>query len=105
VETSRGAAYGVARRDVLQVCMREIDSDRNGSASGALRAKRHRDRKRARELQVAVGIARLVLGQSAGEQRRAILELLERAGADGDLPPDYARVLEKAIDSLIAQRR
>jgi hypothetical protein len=68
--------------------------------SGAVRAKLHRERKRNREVQVAVGLAKLVLGQSAGEQRKVIIELLEKANERGDLPGDYARTLDRAIDNL-----
>lgn len=68
--------------------------------SGAVRAKRHRERKRNREVQVAVGIAKLVLGQGAGEQRRAIIEVLEKVTAAGDIPGEYARTLDRAIDNL-----
>nr|WP_250808365.1 hypothetical protein [Neorhizobium tomejilense] len=68
--------------------------------SGALRAKLHRERKRNREVQVAVGLAKLVLGQSAGEQRKVIIEVLEKANERGDLPGDYARTLDRAIDNL-----
>lgn len=68
--------------------------------SGAVRAKLHRERKKNREVQVAVGIAKLVLGQGAGEQRRAIIEVLEKANAAEDLPGEYARTLDRAIDNL-----
>ena len=72
--------------------------------SGAVRAKLHRERKRNREVQVAVGIAKLVLGQSAGEQRRAIIEVLEKATERGELPGDYARTLDRAIDNLTSHQ-
>jgi hypothetical protein len=68
--------------------------------SGATRAKLHRERKRNREVQVAVGIAKLVLGQGAGEQRRAIIEVLEKANAADGIPGEYARTLDRAIDNL-----
>ncbi len=68
--------------------------------SGAVRARLHRERKKNREIQIAVGIAKLVLGQGAGEQRRAIIEVLEKANGNGGLPGEYARTLDRAIDNL-----
>lgn len=73
--------------------------------SGALRAKLHRERKKSREVQVAVGIAKLVLGQSAGEQRRAIIEVLEKATENDDLPGDYISAIDRAIDNLTSSQR
>jgi hypothetical protein len=81
----------------------EIDSkvtSEHSRMSGATRAKLHRDRKKSREVQVAVGIAKLVLGHGAGEQRRAIIEVLEKANSAEDIPGEYARTLDRAIDSL-----
>jgi hypothetical protein len=81
----------------------EIDSvvtSERSRMSGATRAKLHRERKRNREVQVAVGIAKLVLGQGAGEQRRAIIEVLEKANAADGIPGEYSRTLDRAIDNL-----
>lgn len=57
-------------------------------------------RRKAREVQLAVGIARLVLGQAAGEQRNVVAEALERAVASGELPDDYAVLIDRALDRL-----
>lgn len=73
--------------------------------SGAVRAKRHRDRKKNREVQIAVGIAKLVLGQGAGEQRRAIIEVLEKATTADGIPGEYARTLDRAIDNLTSSQQ
>ena len=72
--------------------------------SGAERARLHRERKRTREIQAAVGVAKLVLGQGVGEQKRVIMEMLERAAEAGDLPGDYANLLDRAIGSLASRR-
>ena len=48
--------------------------------SGAERVRKHRKRRQQLDMQVAYGVAKLVTGQGAGDQAKAILVLLEKAG-------------------------
>ena len=45
--------------------------------SSAERVRKHRRRQRKLELQVAVGIAKIVTGKGAGDQRKALLAVLD----------------------------
>jgi len=71
--------------------------------SSAERVRKHRRRQRKLELQVAVGIAKIVTGKGAGDQRKALLAVLEKAAKDSDLPNDQLSVLDEAIDKLKAR--
>lgn len=83
----------------------DTETPQDGSRkSGADRARLHRERKKVRETQVAVGVAKLVLGQGPGEQRNAIMELLERSCEIEDMPDEYRRSIERALERLSARR-
>lgn len=75
-----------------------------GAKTVADRVRLHRERRKRKDMQVAVGIARLVLGQGPGEQRKALLEYLSKYAASEELPADYAKVLERAVESLTVSR-
>jgi hypothetical protein len=71
--------------------------------SGAERARTHRERKKGKDVQIAVGVAKLVLGQGPGEQKAAIAGLLERAAESDDLPGNYASLISRALAALASQ--
>lgn len=68
--------------------------------TGAERVRKHRKRKQQLEMQIAYGIAKVVTGRGAGEQRKALLSLLERAAKGGAVPDDVLSVIDEAIDKL-----
>ena len=71
--------------------------------TGAERVRKHRVRQRMLAQQAAFGIAKLVLGKGAGEQRRAVALFLEKAADDADLPEDIQAALDEAIHRLKAR--
>jgi hypothetical protein len=71
--------------------------------SGAERVAKHRRRKKQAELQIIHGLAKLVLGRELGDQRRAMLSLLEKAARDTSIPSDVLDVLDLAVDRLKAR--
>lgn len=73
--------------------------------SGAERVRKHRKRRRQLEMQVAYGVAKLVTGQGAGDQAKAILVLLEKAAGGRSVPDDVRCVLDDAIDKLKSRSR
>ncbi|WP_327211395.1 hypothetical protein [Rhizobium leguminosarum] len=73
--------------------------------SGAERVAKHRRRKKQTELQIIHGLAKLVLGRDLGDQRLAMLSLLEKAARDTTIPPDVLDVLDLAVDKLKARPR
>ena len=83
----------------------ELSAKGIGPKSGADRTRLHRIREKQKQVQIAVGVSKLVLGQGTGEQRRAIIELLEKVSSEKDLDERYAQILDRAIDSLNSQRR
>jgi hypothetical protein len=68
--------------------------------SGAERVRKHRKRKQQLELQIAFGIAKAVIGRGVGEQRKALLALLEKAARSGSVPDDVLSAIDEAIDKL-----
>lgn len=76
---------------------------RSGPKSAAARVKSHRDRKKGNDVQLAVGIAKLVTGQGAGEQRRVLMAFLEKT-AGQEMPGDYSVLIERAVKSLSSVR-
>jgi hypothetical protein len=73
--------------------------------SGAERVRKHRKRRQQLDMQVAYGIAKLVTGQGAGDQAKAILLLLEKAASGRTVPDDMRSVLDEAIDKLKSRSR
>jgi hypothetical protein len=80
----------------------QMSADRK---SGAERVAKHRRRKRQAEVQVVLGLAKLVLGRDLGDQRMALLSMLEKAAEDTRLPPDVTETLDLAVDKLKAKGR
>jgi hypothetical protein len=76
------------------------DDQSSSVKSGAVRAKLHRERRKDKEVQLAVGVAKIVLGQGAGEQRNAVRDFLLKVVDAGELPDDYMRALERAVERL-----
>ena len=72
-------------------------------SAGAERVRRHRRRRQKIEQQIAFGIAKIVTGRGAGEQRKALLGVLEKASRDKNLPHDIMTVIDEAIDKLSAR--
>lgn len=74
----------------------------NASApkTGAERVRKHRRRQRMLMQQTAFGVAKLVLGRGAGEQKRAVAAFLEKAAEDPDLPEDIVAAIEDALHKL-----
>ena len=75
----------------------------SGPKSLAERSRTHRDRKKGNDIQMAVGIAKLVMGQGPGEQRRVLMAFLEKAAAQ-DMPGEYSVLIERAVKSLSSVR-
>lgn len=73
--------------------------------SGAERVRKHRKRRQQLDMQVAYGVAKLVTGQGAGDQAKAILVLLEKAAGGRSVPDDVRSVLDEAIDKLKSRSR
>ncbi len=73
--------------------------------TGAERVRKHRMRRQQLDLQVAYGVAKLVTGQGAGDQARAILMLLEKAAGGRTVPDDMRSVIDEAIDKLKSRSR
>lgn len=68
--------------------------------SVAERVRKHRLRKQRQELQIALGIAKLATGNSAGDQSKTLASLLEKAAKTPDLQDDQLSLLDNAIDRL-----
>ena len=83
----------------------ERNKGKGAPKSGADRVRKHRSRKKQLETQVVIGVAKLVLGQGAGEQKRAISTFMEKALSDENLDEEYARIIERALDSINSTRR
>lgn len=73
--------------------------------TGAERVAKHRRRKKQTEQQVVKGLAKLVLGRELGDERLALLSVLEKAAKDTSLPSDLLDVLDLAVDRLKARPR
>jgi hypothetical protein len=73
--------------------------------TGAERVRLHRERRRNRDLQLAVGVAKLVLGQGVGEQRKVLIDVLQKTANSPDIADDYRRIIDRAVDSLTSSRR
>lgn len=71
---------------------------------GAERVRKHRKRKQQLELQIAFGIAKAVIGRGVGEQRKALLSVLEKAAKGRSVPDDILSALDEAIDKLKSRR-
>lgn len=93
------------KRSLPAVQEGELPEEKPRPLTGRERAAKHRARQAERDLQVAVGVSRLLTGSSPGEQGKALLELLRRTAARPGLPGDYRSLLEEAIDALSARRR
>lgn len=74
--------------------------DKRRPTTGAERVAKHRRRKQQMDLQVAFGIAKLVNGKGVGDQKRALVALLEKVATDTDVPDDILSTLDEAIDKL-----
>lgn len=83
----------------------ERNKGESSPKSGADRVRKHRARKKQLETQVVIGVAKLVLGQGAGEQKRAIATFMEKALSDENLDEEYARIIARAMDSINSTRR
>lgn len=73
--------------------------------TGAERVAKHRRRKKQTETLVVQGLAKLVLGRDLGDERMALLALLEKAAKDTSLPSDVLDVLDLAVDRLKSRPR
>lgn len=73
--------------------------------SGAERVAKHRRRKKQTELQIVHGLAKLVLGRDLGDQRLAMLAMLEKASKDTSMPSDILDAVDLAVDRLKARPR
>lgn len=62
--------------------------------------RKHRHRKQQLDLQIAYGIAKLVNGRGAGDQKKALIALLEKVAADTSVPDDMLSAIDEAIDKL-----
>lgn len=71
--------------------------------SGAERIAKHRRRKQQLDLQIAYGVAKLVNGRGVGDQKKALIALLEKVAADTSVPDDILSTLDEAIDKLNAR--
>lgn len=71
----------------------------------AERVAKHRRRKKQAELQIVHGLAKLVLGRELGDERMAVLSMLEKAARDTRLPSDVLDTLDLAVDRLKARGR
>lgn len=72
--------------------------------SSAERVRKHRQRRQKLDVQIAVGIAKLVIGRGAGDQSKALLTVLEKAARSRDVPDDHLTSLYEAIDKLKSRR-
>lgn len=71
----------------------------------AERVAKHRRRKKQAELQIVHALAKLVLGRELGDQRLAVLSMLEKAARNTNLPSDILDTLDLAVDRLKAKGR
>lgn len=76
------------------------DTGKPKRKSSAERVRKHRKRQQKLDLQVAVGIAKIVTGKGAGDQRKALLSVIEKAARGSDLPDDVVSMFDEAIDKL-----
>lgn len=72
--------------------------------SVSLRARRHRARRKNKELQLAIAISKLVQGTSLGDHRNVLQEYLTKFTRLADLDDDQMRLLDSAVDRLASSR-
>lgn len=76
---------------------------RKAPATIAERSKRHRQRKKNREVQLAFAIAKLVQGGPQDTQRQVLKDYIERYADREVLDDDQLRTVDAAIDKLSAR--
>jgi hypothetical protein len=82
----------------------EIDTDKKEPDSIAERSRRHRARRKTVESQMAIAIAKLVLGQHLGDHQLVLKEYLDKFTAPDALPDDQQTMIDRAIDRLGSSR-
>lgn len=80
------------------------DNEQKAPDSLAVRSQRHRQRKKNMEVQLAVGIAKLVSGRDLGDHRLVLKEYLSRFSSTDELPDDQLRIVDQALDRLNQSR-
>lgn len=69
------------------------------------RVRKHRALQKERDLQIAVGAARLVQGQDPGDARKALAAFLQKVASSEGIPEDYEELLESSADKLLRKGR
>lgn len=82
----------------------EVEATRKEPDSIAERSRRHRARRKVIESQMAVAIAKLVLGQHLGDHQLVLKEYLAKFTTADALPDDLQSVIDRAIDRLGSSR-
>jgi ribosome assembly protein YihI (activator of Der GTPase) len=78
----------------------EVEASRKVPDSIAERSKRHRARRKVVEEQMAVAIAKLVLGQHLGDHQLVLKDFLDKFTAADAMPDDLQTMIDRAIDRL-----
>lgn len=82
----------------------EIETSKKEPDSIAERSRRHRARRKVIESQMAVAIAKLVLGQHLGDHQLVLKEYLDKFTTPDALPDDLQTMIDRAIDRLGSAR-
>jgi hypothetical protein len=82
----------------------EVETTRKEPDSIAERSRRHRARRKIVESQMAVAIAKLVLGQQLGDHQMVLKEYLSKFTTPDSLPDDLQTMIDRAIDRLGSTR-